>query len=265
MFDGILNEASLFILVFGRVYAIMQVAPILSSGSLPRIVRVLLAFFTATLLLPQISAAGYAIPAQPMFFLALLAGEVLIGVAIGFIITLVMAVFQLAGQMFSIPVGFGAAQAFDPLAQIEVPLLGQFYNLIAVFLFLAIDGLQRIFLIGIQRSFVSLTAADILYLRDPLSEIILSRLSLLFAQALVISIPIIGLLILVYLVIGLVAKAAPQMNLLILGFPFSIGIAFLILFLSFPIVADTFRALLEEIFSIIERLYIGVVEERRAS
>lgn len=264
MFDAILNEAQLFLLIFGRVYAIMQVSPILSSASLPRIVRILLALFTSVLLLPQVSAAGYVIPPQPLLFVALLAGEVLIGVAIGFVITLVMAVFQLAGQLFSIPVGFGAAQAFDPLSQVEVPLLGQFYNLIAIFLFLAIDGVQRIFLVGIQRSFYSLTAADLLYLRDPLSGVLLSRLSQLFAQALIISIPIIGLLILVYLIIGLIAKAAPQMNLLILGFPFSVGLAFFVLFLSFPTVADTFRALLEETFSVVERLYIGIAEERGA-
>ena len=265
MFEQILGQARLFLLVFGRIYAIMQVAPILSSGSIPRLVRVLLALFTATLLLPQVAAGGYVIPEQTWLFIALLAGEVLIGVAIGFVVTLVMAVFQLAGQLFSIPVGFGVAQAFDPLAQVEVPLLGQFYNLIAVFLFLAIDGLQRLFLVGIQQSFLSLTAADLLYFRNPLSNVILSRLSLLFTQAMIISIPIIGLLVLVYLVIGLIAKAAPQMNLLILGFPFSVGIAFLLLFLSFPIIADSFREILNDIFATIERLYIGVLKERNGA
>lgn len=261
MFEQIIGEAKLFLLIFGRIYAIIQVAPILSSASLPRMVRVLLALFTAALVLPQMSG-GYVIPEQTLLFVALLVGEVMIGVAIGFIVVLVMAVFQLAGQLFSIPVGFGAAQAFDPLAQVEIPLLGQFYNLIAVFLFLATDGLQRLFLTGVKQSFQSLTAADLLYLRDPLSGVVLMRLSLLFTQALVISIPIIGLLVLVYLVIGLIAKAAPQMNLLILGFPFSVGLAFFILFLSFPIVADVFRALLEDVFTTIQQLYIGISEQR---
>ena len=250
-------------LIFGRVYAMLQITPIFSSGSFPRLARVLLSLFTALLLIPQVVAGGYVVPEQTMLFVGVLIGEILIGIAIGFIVMLTMAIFQLAGQLFSIPVGFGAAQAFDPLAQIEVPLLGQFYNLIAVFLFLAIDGLQRLFLIGIQRSFISLTAMDLIYVREPISTVIISRLSLLFTQAMIISIPIIGLLIFVYLIIGLIAKAAPQMNLLILGFPFSIGIAFFILLLSFPIVADAFRVVLFDIFSAINRFYIAIAEVRR--
>jgi len=262
MFGAALAEAKLFLLIFGRIYALLQVAPVLSSRSFPGLARILLALFTALLLLPQLLASGYAIPEGTMLFIALLIGEALIGVAIGFIIVLIMAVFQLAGQLFSIPVGFGAAQAFDPLAQIEIPLLGQFYNLVAIFLFLAIDGLQRVFLIGVERSFRAFTAADLLYMREPLFSIILNRISRLFSEALIISMPIIGLLIVVYLVIGLIAKAAPQMNLLILGFPFSIGIAFLVLFISFPIIADTFRAILLNIFTVVNDLYVGIVEGR---
>lgn len=264
MFDLIYNQGQLLLLIFARVFTILRIAPVFSSTSFPRIVRILLAFFTAMLLVSTVAARGYIIPDNIFQYGLLFVGEILIGVAIGFIIALIMAVFQLAGQFFSVPVGFGAAQAFDPLAQIEVPLLGQFYNLIAVFLFLTIGGLQRIFLVGILQSFYSLTAADIVYLREPLVSLLLFRLTQLFAQALVISFPIIGLLILVYLVIGLIAKAAPQMNLLILGFPFSVGVAFFILFISFPQIADSFRAIFGTIFESLNQLFLNVVRLKSA-
>ena len=258
MFATIIAQGQVFLLVMARVYAIFRISPIFSSGSLPRLVRVLLAFFCSSLLLPQILERGYPIPTVTGQYIALLIGEILIGVVIGFIILLVIAVFQLAGQLFSIPVGFGVAQAFDPLAQIEIPILGQFFNLIATFLFLTIGGLQRIFLYGVRESFYSFRANDLLFLRESLATLLIERLSQLFVHALIIALPIIGLLILIYLVIGLIAKAAPQMNLLILGFPFSVGIAFFIIFLSFPVLADIFRNHLMSIFTVLGR-YFSIV------
>ncbi len=257
MVAALISQGELFLLVFARTYTILRIVPVFSSASLPRLVRILLAFFCAALLLPEIVQRGYPVPEAAGGYIALLIGEALIGLAIGLVILLIFSIFQLAGQLFSIPVGFGAAAAFDPLAQIEVPVLGQYFNLIATFLFLSIGGLQRIFLYGIQGSFRSLTASDLLILREPLGELLTERLSQLFLQALIIALPIIGLLILVYLIIGLIAKAAPQMNLLILGFPFSVGVAFLFIFLAFPILADIFRVHLLSIFEILGRFFIA--------
>ena len=55
-----------------------------------------------------------------------------IGILIGFLVLMVFSIFQIAGQFFSLQMGFGAAEVFDPVAQIQIPLLGQFFNLLAV-------------------------------------------------------------------------------------------------------------------------------------
>ena len=258
MLNAILLDARLFLLVFARIFATSRVVPVLSSASIPRLVRILLVFFLSMVVFPLVEWGGQTLPEAFLLYLALLVGEVLIGIAIGFLIVLVIAIFQLAGQFFSIPMGFGAAQVFDPLAQIEIPLLGQFFNLIAIFLFLTIGGLQQIFIHAMARSFSVLKAVDLALINEKLFGFVLYRLSQLFAQALVLAFPIIALLFLVYVVLGLIAKAAPQMNLLILGFPFSIAIAFLIMYFGFAVFADTFRAILEGIPVVLERFYLAV-------
>jgi flagellar biosynthetic protein FliR len=151
--------------------------------------------------------------------------------------------------------GFGASQVFDPLAQIEIPLLGQFLNLVAMFVFVFTSGFQKIFLTGVYYSFQSVRAVDLVLLREDLLTSILQSLSELFQNALIISFPILGTLFLVQVVMGLLAKAAPQMNLLILGFPISIFVAFLILFVGMPIIAEAFERVIDEGFDIILRLF----------
>ena len=251
----LIDNARLFLLVFMRVAALLQVAPLLSSGSLPLPVRLGLAFFTAFLVFPWVAAAGYPLPDDTLHYILLLIGEVLIGIIIGFVLTLILSVFQLAGQLYSLQMGFGASQVFDPLAQIQIPLMGQFINVIALFIFLSSNGLQRLFLTAVLRSFEALRAVDLLTLREAIVRTVLLRLSRLFEQALIMAFPILGVLFLIYVTIGLIAKASPQMNLLILGFPFSIAVAFLIIFLTMPLLAEAFERIFAQAFETILRLF----------
>jgi flagellar biosynthetic protein FliR len=83
----------------------------------------------------------------------------------------------------------------------------------------------------------------------------MQRLSGLFQDALVIAFPILGTLVLVYVTMGLLAKAAPQMNLLVLGFPISIGVTFLVLLVGMPFLAEAISQLIDEGFELIQSMY----------
>ena len=168
----------------------------------------------------------------------------MIGIVIGFFLSLVYTAFQVAGQFFSLQMGFGASQVFDPLAQIEVPLLGQFLNVVAMFVFVSIQGFQRVFIIGVQNSFQAMRAVDIATYRADFYGLLMDGFLGLFQQALIISFPILGTLFLISLTTGLLAKAAPQMNLLMLGFPISIGTAFIVMFLALPFIMNSFDAII---------------------
>ena len=192
----------------------------------------------------MVHSSGYPIPQTGLGYALLAIGEAMIGIIAGFMLTLVYAAFQTAGQMFSLQMGFGASQVFDPLAQIQIPLLGQFLNLVAMFVFVFTKGFQRIFLTGVYYSFQSIRAADLVLLRGDLVTTMIRGLAGLFQNALIIAFPILGTLFLVQVVMGLLAKAAPQMNLLMMGFPISIGVAFLIMLVTIPYIMEAFDRLL---------------------
>jgi flagellar biosynthetic protein FliR len=255
-------NADVFLLVMVRIFAMLSVAPLLNSRAIPGIARVGLALFAATAVYPWVLEAGYPIPEKGLFFIFLMIGEVLIGVFIGFFLRVIYAAFLLAGQYFTFQMGFGASQVFDPMAQMQIPLLGQFLNLVAMLVFLITGGFQKLFLGGIMRSFQVMRAADVALQTENMATMMIRGLTQLFEQALVISFPILGTLLIISVSLGLLAKAAPQMNLLMLGFPVKIGIAFMVIMLTMPLLIENFERVIDGSFRQIME-FLRAVEDGR--
>lgn len=239
-------NAPVFFLIFARIFALLSVAPLVGSEAVPVPARVGLTLMISFVVFPVTQ-----MPVPPdlgLGFLLLLVGEVFLGLIYGFMIQLVYAAFQTAGQFFSLQMGLSASMVFDPISQEEVPILGQFFNLGAMFLFLSTDAIQKLFLGGVKYSFQMISALDIARNRDNWLGFMGKGIGTLFQQALILSFPIMGTLLLVSISMGLLAKAAPQMNLLMLGFPISIAVALLIMFLVMPFLLEMFTALIDNAF-----------------
>lgn len=249
------DDAQILLLIFARVFALLRVAPVLSSAAIPRIARTGLAVLIAFLVYPHVSETGYPIPDTAGALVLLLIGEVLLGVITGLILDLILSAVQTAGQLFSLQMGFGASQVFDPLAQVTIPLLGQFFNLVALLVLVVTEGLNKIMLTGVIRSFDAVRAVDLVFGRRAWYSFFLGGLTRLFEQAMIISMPILGTLFVLQITMGLLAKAAPQMNLLMLGFPLAIGVAFIVIFLTMPFLMESFEALIDGAHRQILRLY----------
>jgi flagellar biosynthesis protein FliR len=245
---GIIEYTQVFLLVFARIFALLRTAPMSSSSYIPGLARTGIAFFCATAVLPVVLETGYPIPEAGFAYAMLVVGEAMIGVVLGFFLNVVFASFIVAGQFFSLQMGFGASQVFDPLAQVQIPVMGQFLNVIAMFVFITTGGFQKIFIYGVDGSFRAFRAADLVTQNEFVLRTLFSGLGHMFEQALIMAFPIFGTLILVYVTMGLLAKAAPQMNLLMLGFPIAISTAFLVLFLTVPFLMEAFSRIIDASF-----------------
>ena len=246
--QSIAENSQLYLLIFSRIFALLTIAPLLSSSAIPDMARAALALFTTVAIFPTIFETGYIIPENGLAYLALLAGEIMIGIITGFFLQLIFAAFLMAGQFFSLQIGFGASVVFDPLAQEEIPIVGQLLNYFAMFVFLASSGFYKLFLTGVYRSFQSLNAYTFLIHREHIYQMALNGVGKLFQHSLMISMPILATLFLISVSMGLLAKAAPQMNLLMMGFPVAIIVAFLIILFSIPFLTAAFSKLIDESF-----------------
>ncbi len=248
MIEALVGNIRLFLLVFFRIIAMVEVAPLISSTSIPQVAKVGLSLFLAAMVFPGVLASGYALPDATFQYVLLLLGEAALGLLIGFLLNLIFSAFQLAGQLFSLQMGFSASEVFDPLSQVEIPLMGEFMNLIAMLVFISSNGMQKFLLVGVERSFQYLRAVDLVTHREGIITLLINGLAGLFQSALTISFPILGTLLLVSIVTGLMAKAAPQMDVLSMGFQISIGVAFLVMFATLPFIMTAMERIIDGSF-----------------
>lgn len=245
-FSFLLQKAPLFFLVAVRIFAMIASAPLLSTRAVPRIVQIGLAGLVAFLVLPFVDGTMLAVSNFSIQYVLLIIGEGLIGVLTGFFLSIIFSTFSTAGQFFSYQMGFGASEVYDALAQIENPLMGQFLNFIAVLVFLQIKGFQTLFLSGMLRSFQTINCFIFMEKQTVLSSFFLHQLSLLFLNAMIIAMPIMGTLFLIHVSMGLLSKAAPQMNLLSEGFPITILLTFFLLSVTLPFMVNLFLHILQD-------------------
>jgi flagellar biosynthetic protein FliR len=259
MIEELLIHAPVFILIVSRALAMIETAPLLSSGAIPQVAKIALAGFVAYTAFPlaenTIGAIVIGGGLYSLNFLLMVIGEGIIGLIMGFFLTIIFSAFATAGQFFSLQMGFGASETFDPLAQTENPLMGQYLNLVAMLVFLSIGGFRMLFLEGFWRSLESVSIIHLIEGRDAVVGMILLGLSRLFLDAIVISMPILGTLFLTSLSTGLISKAAPQINILSEGFPISITVAFVLIFATMPFMVEAFSRVVDEGFQTLETLY----------
>lgn len=241
-----MNDAPVFLLVCARCAALIMTLPLFSTNSVPTVAKIALVGYLAYLSMGTANFSDYK-PflnengAFDLYFLLLVAGEVLIGIIIGFYVSIIFAAFSSAGQFFSFQMGFSASEVYDALSQVENPLMGQYFNLVAMLIFLQNHWLQSIFFKGLFESFKTMNVFNLIASRNSLLKFLISSLSNLFADAMLIALPIMGSLLLITVCTGLLSKAAPQMNLLSEGFPVMILLTFGILFAWFPEICSFFQ------------------------
>jgi len=242
-------DFNLFLLIAVRIFAMIEVAPLLSSTGIPQVAKLGLAGFAAAVVFPTVKAAGYPIPADGMAYALLLVGEATIGLIMGFFLSIVYSAFTTAGQFFSLQMGFGASETYDPLSEVELPLLGQFLNIIAMFVFVSTSGFQKLFLIGVEGSFKAMRAADLVTRRNDLVLFVVRASGALLQQSLILAMPVLGTLFIVTVAMGLLSKAAPQMNFLTEGFPITITVTYVIMLTALPFMMEAFSHLIEASFN----------------
>jgi len=236
-------------LVFARMMGLMLTSTFYESDSIINQVKLGLTFFVTAVMFPVVFDNIPEVPQDIVQYGLIAIGEGLIGATIGICITISFSVYQLAGQYFTVQMGLGASEVFDPMSQISLPLMGQYLYLVAIMVFLAIKG-PLIIIYELYYSYGLVTIESLtngVIINSPYG--IVGIFSSMFLVALRISLPIVASPLLVSISMGLLAKAAPQMNLLMIGFPISIGVSFAIIILLLPLFVEFVDNYMNETFN----------------
>ena len=231
-----------FLLPLFRIAALLMVMPVIGTQLVPVRVRMYLALAFTLVLMPVL-------PAMPQIDALSLQGwlwigqEVLVGALLGFSLQLFFHAFVVAGQMIAMQMGLGFASMVDPANGISVAVLGQFLLMLVTLLFLAMNGHLVVFEV-LAESFVTLPVGSGLLLDHYLA--IAGRLGWVLGAGLLLALPAITALLVVSIAFGVMTRAAPQLNIFAIGFPLTLVLGLVIVWLGMADILAQYQDLARE-------------------
>lgn len=225
-------QFQIILLIFVRTIGIIALAPVFGHRTIANQAKAGLALALALFIFPatpttQIVTANL----LPYFFLVV--RELIMGMMFGFVTKLVFIAVQFAGEIIGIDIGFGIVNVIDPISSEQISIIGTFKNLIALIIFLMIDGHHTI-LQALASSFKMVPLGGIQF-NELLAQGLISMTATVFVMAIKIAAPVITALFLTSVALGIIARTVPQMNVFIVGFPLKIGVGMVMLAFSLPI------------------------------
>ena len=220
-----------FIFPLARILALIASAPVLGNKQVPVQVKIGLSVLITILVAPTLHIQPGIEPGSATGLLILLL-QILAGLAMGFAMRVVFSAVEMAGEASGLQMGLGFASFYDPQHASFSPVLAQFLGVVATLAFLSLDG-HLYMLAALADSFRLFPIGTALPSTLGLHTLALWVGSI-FTYGLQLSLPMLGALLLVNLALGILTRTAPQLNLFAVGFPITLAIGFLTLFLSLP-------------------------------
>ncbi|HTQ40951.1 MAG TPA: flagellar biosynthetic protein FliR [Pirellulales bacterium] len=232
-----------FTFVLARVSGLVMTAPLFGSEQVPAQVRGLLAFALALMITPVQLAAPPAMPANLAFYALPLAGELLVGVLLGLGVKILLSGVQVAGQIISQMSGLSLAEVFNPDFDAEVPAIANMLHLVTLAVFAVIGG-HRLLVGALLDTYRFLPVGHVM-LPPALGSLTTSLLAESFSLAVRGAAPAIVALMLATIVLGLISRTLPQLNVLAVGFGLNALASFAVLAVSIGAIAWLFQEQLE--------------------
>ena len=228
------NNIIIFMLIFTRVSGFFQTAPFFSTIQAPIITKMWFSAIIAFIFFPLVVASkGFILPKDMVEFGILLAIEFFVGFLIGFTANLIIEGVRMSGSILSIQMGLSMSEALDPATGVNATELSRLYIYLTILIFLATGAYQMLF-IALFNSFSALPMGVF-----PIFDAnIISTLVTLFAQvfkiAFGVALPIFSVLLISDILLGLMSKMMPQMNIYMVAIPVKIyiGVFLILAFLS---------------------------------
>ncbi|KXH79995.1 flagellar biosynthetic protein FliR [Sporosarcina sp. HYO08] len=232
-----------YFLILTRVTAFFITLPFFSYRTIPPSQRIL---FGAILSWMIVYSIDMPVLELDYGYILLVMKEAMIGLFIGLVAYIIMAAIQIAGGFIDFQMGFAIANVIDPQTGAQSPLLGQFFNILALLLLLAVNG-HHLLLDGVFYSyqFIAVDQAIPALGSSQFAEWIIKTFAAAFAIAFQMSIPIVATLFLVDLALGITARTVPQLNIFVVGFPIKIGVSFIVLWIMTAVMVAVMKRIIE--------------------
>ena len=240
-----------FLLLFFRFAGLFIAVPIFNHQNIPINVKASMAFFFTIVFYASMPPLHISIDV-PTIVVAIL-GELLLGLSVGVVLQLAYNVISFAGGQISFMMGFSMASAIDPQSGVSMPIISQFLSLMGLMILLSLN-LHHWMLLFIDHSLKTVPLGGFIMSKD-LFHYIIHATSNMFLVGLIIAFPVIALSWLADVIFGMLMKTMPQFNLLVIGFPIKIMVAFVVLIATLTAIMLILKGEVQEAFNSLEMLF----------
>lgn len=245
-----------FLIVAARVSGFIGAIPVLASAQTPGRIKTMLAFVGSLLLFPVMAKSIPQVNFLPLPFFLLILSEVLLGLMLGLVARLIFTAVEFGATVIGFQMGFASANVYDPQSERQVELISQFQNVFAIMTFLAING-HHIFLKTVVLSYELLPPGNFNVSGEAI-PFLMQLASHMFTIGVQFSAPVLAVLLFSGLILGILARVFPQLNVFLLSFPLNIGIGFIVIGLTLNMVSSLIRrefdTLAERFFTLLSYL-----------
>jgi flagellar biosynthetic protein FliR len=245
-----------FFMVFGRMTGLFLSAPVFANRQLPARIKILVIIILSAAMAYYVPV-NYAVQlTSPAYFIAALVLEIAIGYVIGFVAYVCFAAIQLAGQIMDMQMGFAIVNVVDPMSGTQIPLMGNFNNLLALVIYLSINGHHFL----IQAVVQSYQAVPVLgaHFSSDFMDLLVKITVYMFVIAIKISAPVVIAILTTDIAMGFVARTVPQMNVFVVGIPLKIFMGLIALVLMLPVYIWFMGVLFEQFFGYLDEIILAL-------
>jgi len=243
--NEVLPRLPAFFWTFARIGALLVAAPLFGARTVPVRVRVMLALLISAAVFPQVAVPANVEVLSLAGFL-LLAREIVIGFALGFLVQMLFGAVAMAGEIIAMSMGLAFASVVDPDRGVSVPVIGQYFVVMSTLLFLALNG--HLALLALLIESFSLLPPGVEGLNAAGFAELAASAGRMFEAATMVALPAATALLVAGVSMGLIARSAPQLNIFSVGFPLTLMLGIVALLLGLPLLAPQFEALLQATF-----------------
>ena len=245
------GEVVAFMLLFFRFAGLFMAAPIFSHTTIPMQIKAAMAFFFSVIFFSFVPHSPLPLTLASVILAVL--SELLFGLAIGLALQLAYNVITFAGGVISFMMGFSMATAIDPQNGVSMPIVSQFLSLLGLMILFSLN-LHHWLILYISHSLAAVPLGGFLLTHD-IVRYTLHAAGHMFLAGFMIAFPIVALSLLADVIFGMLMKTMPQFNLLVIGFPIKIMVAFVILIATLTSIMILFKGEIIAAFNSLELFF----------
>ena len=229
---------------FIRVLALFSAMPVLGQRNVPIRVRIALSFFIALGVAGTVPAGSGNVPLDSPAAILLVVQQVLIGLSLGFAVRIIFTAIEFAGEIIGLQMGLNFAGFFDPATAQQATATSSLFSTMVAFLFIAMNG-HLLVIEAVCQSLVAFPVSP-----EPFAFLHAVRPETwgaeIFRLGLWIALPLIAMLLFVNMMLGIIARVAPQISIFSVGFPITLGVGLVGVMFTLPLLQGPFTAALEQ-------------------